>query len=173
MRTFKLTMTDDYGCCEIREIEAENAVEARDEIASECADWCSDGEWGDDGAAVSVRWSLADEDGDEVDSGWETVEIEPDHDALIRDASGNPDCDHDWTPENEGGCDENPGVWSTGGTSMSFATHCRKCGLHRIERTTGSQRNPGEHDTVEYSQPDSWCAECGSEVCECETADAE
>jgi hypothetical protein len=58
--------------------------------------------------------------------------------------------DHDWTAEGEGGCDENPGVWSTGGTSMMFRTHCRACGLRRTEHTTGYQRNPGDHDTVEY-----------------------
>lgn len=79
----------------------------------------------------------------------------------------NPD-DHDWTAEGEGGCDQNPGVWSTGGTSFVSFTHCRKCGLRRIERTTGCQKNPGEHDTVEYFMPDSWCVECQSESENCE-----
>ena len=92
---------------------------------------------------------------------------EPDHDALIRAAGGDTECDHDWTSEGEGGCTENPGVWSTGGTSMTFGAHCRKCGLHRVESTTGSQYNPGEHDTVEYEQPPTSCAECESETCTC------
>jgi hypothetical protein len=73
---------------------------------------------------------------------------------LIAAAGGDTSCDHDWSAEGEGGCSENPGVWSTGGTSMVFHTHCTHCGLIRIERSTGSQRNPGEHDTVEYQMPD-------------------
>lgn len=89
-----------------------------------------------------------------------TVEIEPCHEHLIKEAAGTAGCgtspdDHDWTSEGEGGCSENPGVWSTGGTSMRFATHCRVCGLKRVQCTTGSQRNPGEHDTVEYEMLDS------------------
>lgn len=97
-----------------------------------------------------------------------SVEIEADHDAMIRAAGGDDDCDHDWTAEGEGGCDENPGVWSVGGTAMTFATHCRKCGLHRTEHSTGSQRNPGEHDTTTYEQPSSWCADCEREECNCD-----
>lgn len=107
-----------------------------------------------------------------------TVEIEPCHEHLIKEAAGKTGCgtspdDHDWTSEGEGGCTDNPGVWSTVGTSMRYASHCRVCGLKRIECTTGSQRNPGEHDTVSYEMPDSWCEECQSEECECVTADAE
>ena len=56
---------------------------------------------------------------------------------------------------------------------MCFASHCRKCGLHKSERTTGSRRNPGEHDTVEYRQPESWCAECESEECSSETGESD
>jgi hypothetical protein len=84
------------------------------------------------------------------------VAIEPDHGGKIAAATrgeqtcGNSPDDHDWTADGEGGCRENPGVWSRGGTIMTFSTHCRKCGLHRLERTVGTQRNPGDHDTVEY-----------------------
>ena len=142
-----------------------------DEAVEMAAELCRGGEWGDEGASVSVWVTEYDATGEETDSRSLIVEIEPDHDAMIRRAGGDPDCDHDWTSEGEGGCDQNPGVWSTGGTSMSFASHCRTCGLHRTEYTCGSQRNPGEHDTVEYIQPDSWCAECQSEECDCEQDD--
>lgn len=27
-------------------------------------------------------------------------------------------------------------------------------------KASGSQRNPGEHDTVSYEMPETWCAEC-------------
>jgi len=117
---------------------------------------------GDDGARIIVHIVELAENGDYID---ETrmdleIDIEPNHEALIRQAAGDaevcgysPD-DHDWTSEGEGGCDENPGVWSVGGTAMRYQTHCRKCGLRRVEITTGTQYNLGEHDTVAYSMPD-------------------
>ena len=61
-----------------------------------------------------------------------------------------PDCDHEWTSEGEGGCDENPGVWSLGGTTIQTREHCEHCGVTRITISHGSQRNPGESDTVRY-----------------------
>lgn len=88
------------------------------------------------------------------------VEIEPDHSGKIADATrgcetcGTEPDDHDWTSDGEGGCRENPGVWGHGGTAMSFDSHCRKCGLHRHEHSTGIQRNPDDHDTVEYEMLD-------------------
>ena len=100
---------------------------------------------------------MADE---EIDDGTVTVEIEPDHEWLITEAArlldnssdscGNDPYDHKWTTDG----DDNP-AWSTGGTSMVLHSHCsrKKCGLHRTEHHTGSQRNPGEHDTVEYEFP--------------------
>lgn len=136
------------------------------DIQCEIENWVKDGEWGDNGASISVNWTLK-KDGEEIDDGWYTVDIEPNEKALIEAAGGNINCNHDWTAEGEGGCTENPGVWSTGGTSMSFATHCRKCGLHRTEYITGSQHNPGEHDTVAFQQPDNWCNMCEKEECQC------
>jgi uncharacterized protein (TIGR02996 family) len=160
-----------------------------EECDEETADWTRGGEWGSDGASVDYWWHLArltaskwaaEEEAEEVAGGRGTVEIEPDHATLIAATVGrwdrdrlcgtDPD-DHDWTSEGEGGCDENPGVWSTGGTSMTFASHCRTCGLHRTEYHCGSQRNPGERDTVEYTMPNRWCAECQSEDCGCEQSD--
>jgi hypothetical protein len=175
--SYYLEIRDEQGCTHNTEMGGDGPP-SNAAIESECEDWVSDGEWGNDGVSVNVWWTLTDEDGDEIETGSHTVEIEPNHSALIWEACGytwdesgkhikgcgeDPD-DHDWTSEGEGGCDENPGVWSTGGTSMSFATHCRKCGLQRHEHSTGSQRNPGEHDTVSYEMPDSWCAECQKEI---------
>lgn len=104
----------------------------------------------------------------EIDDGSWSCEIEADHEALIRaavpryaESCGDSPDDHDWesTVEIEGGCRENPGVWSLGGTAMRFAAHCTACGLRRVEHVTGSQRNPGEHDTTEYSWDESHLAE--------------
>lgn len=114
----------------------------------------------DDGAAVEVWYYIQD-----ADYSWEhrerrlIVDIEPNHADLIRAAAGDEGCgldpdDHDWTSQGEGGCRENPGVWSTGGTSLVFRAHCRRCGLIRVEKRPGSQRNPGEHDTTRYEMAD-------------------
>ena len=159
MKTHKLTMHDG-GSIETVEITAESIEDALSQIEGECQLWVGEGDWGCDGGSVRVRWSLYDEDGDEVDYGWYYVEIEPLHDVLISRACcgheycGNDPDDHDWTSEGEGGCDQNPGVWSTGGTSMTFCTHCRRCGLMRREVVYGSQRNPGQADTVSYEMAD-------------------
>ena len=165
---YSVEMWEQCGGTETIEIEAADDAEAAELAESELRDWVSDGEYGDEGASISARWTLNDADGDEIGSGSITVEIEPDHDAMIKAAGGDAYCDHDWTSEGEGGLDENPGVWSTGGTSMLYRSHCRSCGLKRREVHLGSQRNPGEHDTTRYEQPDSWCAECEREDCRCE-----
>lgn len=115
------------------------------------------GEWSE---AMWDAYSVTVPDGEEE---YVEVEIEPDHASKIKDEVGrynldsicgtDPD-DHDWTSDGEGGCKENPGVWSAGGTAMTFDSHCRRCGLHRHEHSTGLQRNPGQHDTVEYRMLD-------------------
>lgn len=149
MATYRLEMRDDGGSTETREIEADSAAAAVAQIAEETEDWVRDGEWGADGAVVIVRWELYEGDV-EVADGSDNVEIEPDHDSLIRAAGGDPGCAHEWSDEGEGGCDENPGVFGLGGTAIAINMHCTRCGIHRSERKTGVQRNPGEHDTVEY-----------------------
>lgn len=159
-----------------------DTVPDESDCAAAAGDWARGADWGVDGAAVEVWWSVSDAMGRDMDlDGSCTVDIEPDHAAKISEACGgrwdgrcerscgtDPD-DHDWTGEGEGGCGDNPGVWATSGTSMSFSAHCRKCGLQRRERTTGSQRDPGEHDTVSYEMPHSWCGECQRDECGCDT----
>lgn len=65
-----------------------------------------------------------------------------------------PDCvhglAHEWTSKGCGGIDSNPGVWSLGGTTISCKARCRLCGAARHEVYYGSQRNPGQCDTVRY-----------------------
>jgi hypothetical protein len=145
----RLVIRDDDQCSTTVELDYESLAA----INAACDEWVEGGEWGVEGAAVGVRWTLYGDDGDEIRSGSHTTEIEPDHDSLIRAAGGDTDCDHDWTSEGEGGCAENPGVWSTGGTSLVIRDHCRHCGLERTEHVTGSQRNPGEHDYYTYELP--------------------
>lgn len=53
-----------------------------------------------------------------------------------------------------GGIKENPGVWSLGGTKMSFREVCACCGLYKTEKHYGSQRNPDEEDTATYEDAD-------------------
>ena len=121
------------------------------EALEQAEEMCKDGEWGDEGALISVWVEEVDEDGKQIDREDIEVSIEPDHEEMIRKAGGDTDCDHEWNSEGEGGCTENPGVWSRGGTTLVFKSHCTKCGLKRTEVSYGSQRNPGQADTVEYS----------------------
>ena len=66
-----------------------------------------------------------------------------------------PRCDagqHVWTAEDLlSGCRENPGVWALGGTTIGAEMRCRRCDLRRHETRHGSQRNPGECDSVYYA----------------------
>lgn len=158
---YEVEMESEGGGNKTVTIEADDLDEAIELAEEEIEEWVRGGDWGTTGARVSAWYTV---DGERYST---TVTIEPDHDSLIKAAGGDTDCDHDWTSEGEGGCTENPGVWSTGGTSMVFKSHCRTCGLRKTEHHTGSQRNPGEHDTVEYEQPDSWCEDCQSEECTC------
>lgn len=74
------------------------------------------------------------------------------HELLILHSGGNPECKHYWisTIEIEGGCKENPGYWSTGGTTTVQVSHCLKCNVSKKETKFGAQRNPGQMDLVEY-----------------------
>ena len=62
-----------------------------------------------------------------------------------------PDCadgqEHVWSSEDMGGCTENPGVWSLGGTTLLFKAQCEHCGIVRTEKLLGSQRNEFDCDT--------------------------
>lgn len=160
---YDVEVTEECGGSETLVVEADSREDARTLAEAACRQWVSEGEYGDEGASVSAWYTLEGDDPEHI-----TVEFETDHDALIAAAGGSPDCEHDWTAEGEGGCVENPGVWSTGGTSMSFATHCRLCGLHCLEISLGSQHNPGDHDRATYRQPAQWCVECQSDDCDCE-----
>lgn len=155
-----------------------------DDITDQCEEWMRCGEWGNAGAEVCYTWALTGAVGDgedeDVDDGSGVVVIEAGHASLIREAChgrhsaewerccGESPDDHDWTSEGEGGLTENPGVWSVGGTAIAIHDHCRVCGLHRKTLHRGSQKNPGEHDEVEYTMPESWCEDCQPEQCECD-----
>lgn len=77
LTTFFLEMEDGVET-EVVDIAAESLEEATKQIQDEAEAWCGDGEWGDDGATISINWRLfADEDlTEELDSGSLTVEIE-------------------------------------------------------------------------------------------------
>lgn len=128
--------------------------------------YVEDGDWGSDlSGSINVSvWRVGiDSDGDDCNVEEDDFDIDlaevVDHADAIREAMGDAGCglnpdDHDWTSEGDGGLRENPGVWSTGGTSIVVKSHCRKCGLRRTEKHCGSQRNPGEGDSVEYDALD-------------------
>lgn len=142
-----LEMADDEGG-EITEVE----IQSKDEILDECRDLAHSLDNDPRGARVCISWDLFDDDGEPLGHGREIIDVDADHDALIEEAGGDTSCQHQWSAEGEGGCDDNPGVWSTGGTGIVYREHCTKCWLHKTEYHTGSQYNYGEADTVEYEQ---------------------
>lgn len=62
--------------------------------------------------------------------------------------------DHEWSGAGLGGCRENPGVWSKGGTTIVQRRACEHCGTVRTSTAFGSQRNPGQRDVVTYESPE-------------------
>lgn len=141
------------GGCEYVLGSLERAIERVKRLAR-----CGDYDLSDGGVSVHLSVRLAAlPDGHEWhdEIGWDDdIDILPEE----------PEClvatEHDWSSVHEGGCTENPGVWSTGGTSMLFRSHCLCCGMSRVRRSTGSRRDPGESDTVKYGEPDAgWLAE--------------
>ena len=66
-------------------------------------------------------------------------------------------CDeHDWKSYFPlvRGLKENPGVWSLGGTTTKNKEVCALTGWYKVEIRYGAQRNPGQCDSIEYSEPD-------------------
>lgn len=66
-------------------------------------------------------------------------------------------CDeHDWKSYFPlvRGLKENPGVWSLGGTTTKYKEVCSITGWYKVEIRYGVQRNPGQCDSIEYSEPD-------------------
>lgn len=59
---------------------------------------------------------------------------------------------HRWEPV--GGNRENPGYMSRGGTTLTFSERCVRCDCRRVKTWHGSQRNPGERDTLRYFPAD-------------------
>lgn len=137
-------------------IELPDNYNAQD-IKESVVEWVEEGEWGNEGAAITVYYGDTEDCYNSV-----TVYIEPNHEALIcavlpHSMRSNIICgldpeSHEWVSsvEVDGGCRENPWVFSGGGTKMVYKSHCFECGLKRTRIDLGSQRNSGEHNTVEY-----------------------
>ena len=127
-------------------------AESMEQAKSLAADWIREGSW-DQKCEIDVRVVEIDPSQDDGrdrrgaeidDPEWITVEVGED--------PQEPDCvdgeTHDW--RGVGGCSQNPGVFSLGGTKLVFYRRCEKCGWDKRTVSVGSQRNPGEVDTVEY-----------------------
>lgn len=128
-------------------------IPTESEIEEAIEEWVQNGEWGEEGASITVYWTL-EEDGQKINCGFHEVNIEPNHEYLIEQVKNENSCgnnpeDHDWMPE-QTGCSQNPGVWNIGGTKLVFKSFCKTCGLKQTSIHMGSQKNPGEHDSVAY-----------------------
>jgi hypothetical protein len=162
MTTYTVTYSD--GTTTERggdDIEAATIEDALAEAEIRCRDWISGGDWGSDGAAITIDGWVEVSDGEDEDRADVSWSRDADEDLLIHAALGYYSeyarCDHDWTSDHDlvGGLDSNPGVWSLGGTAMSFTTACRSCGLRRHEHRSGPQRNPGEAEvSITFEAPE-------------------
>lgn len=148
------------------------------DAVKEAREYLADGDWDtSNGESFTVtgyvcEYTTVAEDGeeeeDETDSKEIEVEIEIDEEATIRNQVGayyetcpggeSKEGEHEWesTYEREGGCTQNPGVWSNGGTALTIKSHCTHCALEKEELLRGSQRNPGEGDRVTFSLCEDW-----------------
>lgn len=129
----------------------EKIIEAESMQAAieEARDWAEDADYEE---RVMARVHINELGGDR-DS--ETIEVEagplpqpPETDC------GTEDDDHEWTSPYDivGGCRENPGVWSKGGTRVIFQYVCSRCGLSKTVDHAGEQRNPGQiEESIEYT----------------------
>jgi hypothetical protein len=143
-RRFELSVDSGESCI----IRASGMQDAREQAE----DWASDGEYEE---RVAVEVTIR-EIGGEGETEWLQVEAGPLPEPPESDC-GTGDEDHDWTNRHElvGGCEENPGVWSMGGTRMLSQHVCSRCGIRKTETHAGEQRNPGElARVVEYSLPE-------------------
>ncbi len=153
-----INVRDECGADETLEIEVSEGQKIEHVARQAVEEWVRGGEWGIEGTEVIAWWSLEDSPDEEHKV---VVQIEPDTEALIKQAvldgaskytytemvekCGPDDACHDWT---EGD------AHSHGGTTMSFRSHCRRCGLYREILNRGWQRNPGEPiESVSYRWP--------------------
>lgn len=155
-----LELSDDATAQQI-DLTADSFDDLINLVTAGAQDWVDGGEWGVDGASIQVRWRVTEIDGEPSDlAGSITVDVAPDIGHLIRAATrgyetcGRAEEDHEWTYEGEGGLVENPGVWQYKATGVVECSHCRRCGLHRTRKSIGTERNPGEHDSVEFRMLD-------------------
>lgn len=140
--------------------------QSSDEEAWDAAEeWIRAGDWPAEGAMPTIILIRDPDTECEEDLGSREIAIEPDPVALDPHGREHERAGHEHTwerPEWLGGCRENPGVWSRGGTTMAYHSVCA-CGCHLHEIQYGSQRNPGQMDTSEYEYPDGlwpWGEDC-------------
>ena len=143
-------MREDSGASEI--IEAESIEDAM----QQAREWAAEGSY-EERVMVRVSVHEVDEDGEWLSDGEsdsDEVAAGPEPKPPATDC-GTEDEDHDWQRPQElvGGLNENPGVFSTGGTRLDFHEVCARCGLRKHSWDQGTQRNPGDLDEgVEYEE---------------------
>ena len=144
-------------------------INSWDEAQDAAEEWAQQGSW-DEPCYVSPRVTEYDDEGNEVTT--ETFEV------LVGDEPEEPSCtedEHDWcSPEWLGGCRENPGVWSLGGTQINRVTVCSNCGVYRkyVSESTPGQY-PKEPPKTTYEDADEQSIEWVGVPCECGEATGE
>jgi len=130
----KYEISEECGGSEV--VEAEDM----DDAIEYCKEWVQDGDYGDKSCYVSSWVQELAADGEYVGEP-EFVEV------MVDRAPDVPAClegyTHDWeSPEWLGGCSENPGVWSKGGSQISSVCVCSHCGMYQAYI---SESTPGQY----------------------------
>lgn len=113
------------------------------------------GDWGD---CKTTSWVTVTAWREAIDEDGNLIRVdEEDHAITIE--TDVPDCyddgEHEWKAPHElvGGCEENPGVWGSGG-GVKCHTVCLRCGCGRVEDSWAQNPETGEQglDSTEYTE---------------------
>ena len=120
-------------------------VEEHDSAGGAAQSYVDGGDWGDGTATCWVKvwtWRMGiNADGDIVQIGRDSqkITVEPDEPECVEGQ------EHDWQSPQElvGGCDENPGVYGSGG-GVTIYEVCMICGCGKVTDTWAQDPNDGE-----------------------------
>jgi hypothetical protein len=119
--------------------------------------WMLEGDWGvpekivkDLELSFSVTPVIDGEEGDCVDATVYYSDPIPECTSSCPE-EGPDDGGHNWQRPHSivGGLEDNPGIWSCGGTSMEYKSVCIRCGATMVEKEPGNQNRNEQYTTIE------------------------
>lgn len=149
MKTFTLSLSDEFDGSEEMEIYALSLDDAECKAREILEDWVLEKEYEIPGVVVHAGYAVREKcEWDWAEERYSEIMVQPNHEILIRaavDVRTNPwlcgysPDDHDWIFDSN--------------TSVEYCDHCRQCGLCRTRTAYGFERKPGQYDAVIYYMP--------------------